>query len=65
MRLRLVCLDTDDYKYLRFERIVEQMKQAQGITEQLKAENQMEWVARMNNIQACARKMVDKEIVYA
>ena len=26
MRLRLVCLDTDDYKYLRFERIVEQMK---------------------------------------
>lgn len=37
-------------QYLRFERIVEQMKQAQGITEQLKAENQMEWVARMNNI---------------
>lgn len=64
MRLRLVCLDTDDYKYLRFERIVEQMKQAQGITEQLKAENQMEWVARMNNIQACAREIVDKEMIY-
>ena len=64
MRLRLVCLDTDYYKYLRFERIVEQMKQAQGITEQLKAENQMEWVARMNNIQACAREIVDKEIIY-
>lgn len=63
MRLRLVCLDTDDYKYLRFERIVEQMKQAQGITEQLKAENQMEWVARMNNIQACAREIVEKEII--
>ncbi|GAA6503376.1 hypothetical protein K340107D12_61920 [Blautia parvula] len=43
-------MDTDDYKYLRFERIVEQMKQAQGITEQLKTENQMEWVARMNNM---------------
>lgn len=64
MRLRLVCLDTDDYKYLRFERIVEQMKQAQGITEQLKAENQMEWVARMNNIQSCAREIVDKEMIY-
>lgn len=64
MRLRLVCLDTDDYKYLRFERIVEQMKQAQGITEQLKAENQMEWVARMNNVQACARESVEKEIIY-
>ena len=64
MRLRLVCLDTDDYKYLRFERIVEQMKQAQGITEQLKAENQMEWVARMNNISSCAREIVDTEMVY-
>ena len=64
MRLRLVCLDTDDYKYLRFERIVEQMKQAQGITEQLKAENQMEWVARMNNIQSCAREIVDNEMIY-
>lgn len=64
MRLRLVCLDTDDYKYLRFERIVEQMKQAQGITEQLKAENQMEWAGRMNNIQACVREIVDKEIIY-
>ena len=38
------------FAWIRFERIVEQMKQAQGITEQLKAENQMEWVARMNNI---------------
>ena len=64
MRLRLVCLDTDDYKYLRFERIVEQMKQAQGITEQLKAENQMEWVSRMNNIQACAREVVNAELIY-
>lgn len=64
MRLRLVCLDTDDYKYLRFERIVEQMKQAQGITEQLKAENQMKWVGRMNNIQSCAREIVDKKIIY-
>ena len=64
MRLRLVCLDTDDYKYLRFERIVEQMKQAHGITEQLKAENQMKWVGRMNNIQSCAREIVDKEMIY-
>ena len=64
MRLRLVCLDTDDYKYLRFERIVEQMKQAQGITEQLKADNAWEWVGRMNNIQACAREIVDSEIIY-
>ena len=57
--------DIEEQAQERFERIVEQMKQAYGITEQLKAENQMEWVARMNNIQACARKIVDKEIVYA
>ena len=64
MRLRLVCLDTDDYKYLRFERIVEQMKQAQGITEQLKAENPHEWIGRMNNIQACVREVVGTELIY-
>ena len=46
-------------------RVVEQIKQAQGIMEQLKAENQMEWVARMNNIQACAREIVDEEMIYA
>ena len=46
------------------ERIIEQMKQEQGITEQLKAENQMEWVARMNNIQACAREVVNAELIY-
>lgn len=40
------------------------MKQAQGITEQLKAENQMEWVEKMNNIQSCAREIVDKEMIY-
>lgn len=44
--------------------LVEQMKQAQGITEQLKADNTWEWVGRMNNIQACAREIVEKEIIY-
>jgi len=40
------------------------MKQAQGITEQLKAENQLEWVRRINNIRACAMEIVNEEIVY-
>lgn len=56
--------DIEEQAQERFERIVEQMKQVQGITEQLKVENQMEWVARMNNIQACAREIVDKEMIY-
>ena len=56
--------DLNEQAQERFERIVEQMKQAQGITEQLKADNALEWVGRMNNIQACAREIVDKEIIY-
>ena len=40
------------------------MKQAQGITEQLKAENPHEWIGRMNNIQACVREVVEKELIY-
>ena len=63
-RLNSYLADIEEQAQERFERIVEQMKQAQGITEQLKAENQMDWVARMNNIQACAREIVDKEIIF-
>ena len=56
--------DIEEQAQERFERLVEQMKQAQGITEQLKVENVLEWGGRMNNIQACAREIVDKEIIY-
>ena len=56
--------DIEEQAQERFERIIEQMKQEQGITEQLKAENQMEWVSRMNNIQACAREVVNAELIY-
>ena len=49
-RLNSYLADIEEQAQERFERIIEQMKQEQGITEQLKAENQMEWVARMNNI---------------
>lgn len=47
-----------------FSRLVEQMKFAEGITEQLKEENQIEWVARMNNIEARAREIVNIEIIH-
>ncbi len=63
-RLNDYLADIEEQAQERFERVVEQMKQAHGITEQLKAENQMEWVARMNNIQVCAREIVDKEMIY-
>ena len=47
------------------DRLVEQMKEKQGATEQLKAENQMLWVRMCNNIRHCAEEVVLKEIVYA
>ena len=56
--------DIEEQAQERFERVVEQMKQAQGITEQLKADDTLEWIGRMNNIQACAREIVDNDIIY-
>ena len=41
------------------------MKQAQGITGRLKEENTLEWTGRMNNIRACAREIVNEEIIFA
>ena len=47
------------------DRLVEQMKEKQGVMEELKMQDQMAWVGRMNNIRACAEEIVEKEIVYA
>ena len=47
-----------------FERLIEDMKLAQGITEQLKAENALEWVGRMNNIQARAVEIINSELIF-
>ena len=63
-RLNSYLADIEEQAQERFERMIEQMKQAQGITEQMKAENVWEWVGRMNNIQACAREIVEREIIY-
>ena len=63
-RLNSYLADVDRQAQERFEMLVEQMKHAQGITERLKAENALEWTGRMNNIRACAREIVDDEIVY-
>lgn len=63
-RVNSYLADIEEQAQDRFERIIEQMKQTQGITEQLKSDNAWEWVGRMNNIQACAREIVDKEIIY-
>ena len=48
-----------------FEILVEGMKQTQGITECLKEENALGWTGQMGNIRACAREIINKEIIYA
>ena len=46
------------------EMLTEQMVKKQGVTEKLKAQDQMEWVRLMNNIKASAEEMVLREILY-
>ena len=47
-----------------FFRLVKQMAEREGVTEQLKADNQMEWVGRMNNIRSRATEIVNHDIIY-
>ena len=56
--------EIDEECYEMMDRLVEQMKEKQGVTEKLKAENQMLW-GKMNNIIACAEEIVVRELVYA
>ena len=55
-------VDEECYDMLEF--LMEQMKARQGVTEQLKAENMMLWVGKVNNIRASAEEVVLRDIVY-
>ena len=46
------------------DRLVEQMKEKQGVTEELKMQDQIVWVGKMNNIRACAEEIVLMNVVY-
>lgn len=56
--------DVDQQAQERLDTIIQQMAQAQGINEALKAADQMAWVGRMNNIRACATEIVNTEIIF-
>ncbi len=47
-----------------FFRLVKQLAEKEGVTEQLKADNQMLWVAKMNNIRNRATEIVNTELIY-
>ena len=56
--------DIDQQAQDRLDTIIQQMAQAQGVTETLKATDQIAWVGKMNNIRTSAMEIVDKEIIY-
>lgn len=63
LNIYLAGIDWQAQKML--DSIIEQMNQTQSITEELKANDQMAWVGKMNNIRSSAVEIVDKEIIYA
>lgn len=48
-----------------FNHLIKQMAQREGITEELKAQDQMAWVRRMNNIRNAAEEIVNAEVIFA
>ena len=48
-----------------FFRLVKQMAEREGVTERLKAENQIEWVGRMNNIRSRAKEVINNELIFS
>ena len=58
------CAEIEKQATTMFDMLVEQMKESEGVTEHLKEENQLEWVCRMQNINARVRKIINNEIIF-
>ena len=56
--------DLNEQAEERLDLIIEQMKAAEGVTEELKARNQLEGVGRMNNIRNRAEEIINSELIY-
>ena len=63
-KLNSYLVDIDRQAEELFSRLVKQMAEVEGVTEQLKADNQMEWVGRVNNIRNRAMEIVNSELIY-
>lgn len=57
------CAEVEKQARDMYDTLIEQMKEAEGVTEQLKEENQVEWVQRIGNIEARAREIVRNELI--
>ena len=58
------CAEIEKQANKMFDMLVEQMKVIEGVTEELKEGNQMEWVQRMGNIEESAMEIITSEIIY-
>ena len=56
--------EVDEECHKEVEKLVEQMEEKEGVTEELKATDQMKWVGMVNNIRSCAEEIVLEELVY-
>lgn len=56
--------DIEEQAQQLFLRLVKELAEKEGVTEQLKATNQMAWVQKMNNIRSRITELVDKELIY-
>ena len=63
-KLNSYLADIDQQAEAMFSRLVKQLSEKEGVTEALKAENQMLWVQRMNNIRSVAMEIVSSELIY-
>ena len=63
-KLNSYLVDIDERAENMFLRLVKQMAEHEGVTERLKAENQMEWVGQINNIRICATEIVNQVIIF-
>lgn len=59
------CAEVENQARDMFDTLVEQMKESEGVTEQLKEQDQFEWIQRMGNIQQRASEIVCAELIYA
>ena len=57
------CADIENQAKNMFDTFVEQMKEAEGVTEQLKEENQIEWIQKMGNIQQRVNAIIFIELI--
>ena len=63
-KLDIHLADTNQQAEDVFAQLVKQMAEQEGITEQLKADSQMEWAGRMNNIRSAVEEIVNTEIIF-